>query len=279
VPVPGHSNGASTGISIVREIISQSRCCGRDGHTPSISLAYLGSDAKILVVNPKRLPSPPYNPGVRDLVLRKRASSHSLTDEDGRHGFKGWHENGYLPHRDEPGLIQFVTFRLADAFPKELRSEWAALVKIEDEQKRRKELESYLDKGRGECYLRQPEVAKIVEESLRFRHGQDYDLYAWSIMPNHVHLLFRVFNVPMSHLVDDWKGFTAKQANKILRRQGKFWQEGYWDTFMRDDEHTVRTRNYIEANPVRAGLAVEVTAWPWSSARFRDDYQRLCLPE
>ena len=97
-------------------------------------------------------------------------------------------------------------------------------------------------------------------------------------MPNHVHLLFKVFAVPMSQLLGAWKGFTAKQANKVLGRRGKLWQDGYWDTFMRDEEHERRTRKYIEANPVKAGLVSDVKAWPWSSARFRDNYGRLCLP-
>ena len=75
-------------------------------------------------------------------------------------------------------------------------------------------------------------------------------------MPNHVHLLFKVFSVPMSQLLDAWKGFTAKQANKFLGRHGKFWQDGYWDTFMRDEEHERRSQIYIEGNPVKAGLAI-----------------------
>ncbi len=100
-------------------------------------------------MKPKRLPSPPFNPGVRNLVAGKRAWSPKLAQDEIEIGFKGWHENGYLPHRDEPGLIQFVTFRLADAFPAGLRSEWSALLDIEDDHARRTEFEKYLDRGRG----------------------------------------------------------------------------------------------------------------------------------
>ena len=230
-------------------------------------------------MNPKRLPSPPCNPGVRELVRGKREWSIPLAQEDVERGFLGWHENGYLPHRDEPGLIQFVTFRLADAFPEELRSEWESLLKIENDRKRRIEMEAYLDKGRGACHLKRPDIAKIVEDSFHFRHGEDYELRAWVVMPNHVHLLFKVLGVPMSQLLDAWKGFTAKQANKVLDRRGKFWQDGYWDTFMRDVEHEQRSRRYIEDNPVKAGLVAFRKDWPWGSARFRDDYERLCLPD
>ena len=178
-------------------------------------------------MNSKRLPSPPYNPGVRDLVAGKHAWSRPLPQDAIERGFLGWHENGYLPHRDEPGLVQFVTFRLADAFPAELRWEWGALLKIEDDRKRRIELEAYLDRGRGECHLRRPEVAQLVEGALLFRHGVDYDLRAWAVMPNHVHLLFCVQDVPMWRLVDAWKGYTAKKVNKLLGRKGTIWQDGY----------------------------------------------------
>ncbi len=226
----------------------------------------------------KRSPQIPYNPGVWDLVKSKRLASRPLTTDEINRGFLGWHENGYLPHRDEPGLTQFVTFRLIDSFPVELRWEWEGLLKIEDDRKRRIELEAYLDKGRGECHLRRKEIATVVEESLLFRHKVQYELQAWVIMPNHVHLLFLVQNVPMWQLVEAWKGFTAKEVNKILGRTGAFWQEGYWDTYMRDSEHETKTRRYIENNPTKAKLVKSPKEWLFSSARFRDDYERLCIP-
>jgi putative transposase len=226
----------------------------------------------------ERLRRPPYNPSVRDLAEGKRAWSHPFASGDVERGFRGWRESGYLPHRDEPGLVQFVTFRLADAFPGKLRREWQGLLEIEDDRRRRVELEAYLDRGRGQCYLRRPDIAKIVEGSLLFRHGVQYDLRAWVVMPNHVHLLFLVQDVPMCQLMDAWKGYTAKEANKVLGRKGRFWQENYWDTYMRDGEHESKARRYIEANPVKAKLLRSPREWPWSSARFRDTYERLCVP-
>ena len=86
---------------------------------------------------------------------RKKRWASSLTVEQARAGFKGWHERGYLPHRDEPGLTQMVTFHVRDSFPTALRSEWAALLDMEDNAERRKKLQAYLDRGRGECPLRE----------------------------------------------------------------------------------------------------------------------------
>ena len=226
----------------------------------------------------KRLPSPPHNPGLHALVDGKRDAALPLASDIVELGFKGWHERGYLPHRDEPGLVQFVTFRLTDTFPLSLRGEWEHLLKIEDDRKRRTQLESYLDKGRGNCELRNPEIAKVIQESLLFGHGVEYDLRAWVVMPNHVHLLFQTQHVPMWKLIDAWKGYTAKVINKILRRKGQFWQDGYWDTYMRSGDHERRARRYIENNPVKARLTESPQSWTWSSARFCNEYGMLQLP-
>src|SRR5688572_20375386 len=98
----------------------------------------------------------PYNPTLRELIKGKRQTSFPVHDAAVDAGFRGWHERGYLPHRDAPGLIQFLTFRLKDSFPKELRAEWAALFEIENDRERRLRLEQYLDLGRGTCILRRP---------------------------------------------------------------------------------------------------------------------------
>ena len=87
----------------------------------------------------------PHNPGVRELVAGKRKWASSLTTQQVKAGFKGWHERGYVPHRDEPGLTQMVTFHLADSFPASLRSEWEALLVIQDNDERRKRLQAYLN--------------------------------------------------------------------------------------------------------------------------------------
>ena len=234
---------------------------------------------------PKPLrPGPPHNLGVRDLVEGKRLWSSPPKPEDAKQGFRGWHERGYLPHRDEPGLTQFVTFHLADSFPESLRSEWEHFAKIEDDREQRKQLEAYLDKGRGECHLRRPEIAKLVEDNFR-QFGEccgsqsrapgvpaRYELRAWVIMPNHVHVLFKVGVVSMAETVGAWKKHTGRLANKLLGKRGAFWAEDYFDTYMRDAEHEQKTVRYIENNPTKAKLVLDPKEWPWSSTRCRDEY-------
>jgi REP element-mobilizing transposase RayT len=220
---------------------------------------------------------PPHNPAVRDLVEGKRRWSARPKAEDAKKGFRGWNERGFLPHRDEPGVTQFVTFRLADSFPESLRSEWEHLWKIEDERQRRTELEAYLDRGRGACHLKRPEVAMFVENALRLFHGARYELLAWVLMSNHVHTLFKVDAVPMAEIVETWKKHTANKINRLLKRKGAFWAAGYFDTYMRDAEHQGRTICYIENNPTKARLVLDPKEWKWSSARHRDANGRVSL--
>jgi REP element-mobilizing transposase RayT len=175
--------------------------------------------------------------------------------------------------------MQFVTFRLADAFPCELRGEWEELLEIEDDRRRRRELEEYLDAGRGECHLKRSEVAGLVEGALGFFDRRRYELDAWVVMPNHVHVLFVQSSRSLSAIVRVWKSHTAREANRALGRAGRFWAPDYWDTYMRDGEHALRVRRYIENNPVKARLVLDPCGWPWSSARRRDEYGRLAAPE
>ena len=207
---------------------------------------------------------PPRRPEVRKVVRRQRHVTGDSSAGEKRSGFRGWHERGYVPHRDEPGLAQFVTFRLADSFPSALRDEWERLLKIEDDRKRRIELEAWLDLGKGECWLRDQRVAGVVAERLRSMEGA----IAWTLMPNHVHLLFRTGDQPMAKDLQRLKGSTSREANRILGREGRpFWQKDYWDTFMRDREHIETTIRYIRGNPVKAGLVNAWKDWPWTFVR------------
>ena len=234
---------------------------------------------------------------LRDLVAAKNRWARSFTDEERALGFLGWHERGYLPHCDFPGLVQFVTFRLADSMPESRRGEWEHLLQIEDDREKRTKLEEYLDRGVGECQLREPQIATIAEAALLHFHNERYELLAWCVMPNHVHVLVHVWQTPLWKMVQSWKHFTQAQAKQLsaerrlpgrhddgvdgnvpCRRPSLQWQREYWDTFMRDGAQEKTAIRYIEANPVKANLCDAKERWPFSSARFRDDFARLVIP-
>ena len=90
-------------------------------------------------------------------------------------------------------------------------------------------------------------------------------------MPNHVHIVIKMIgDHSLSKVVWSWKSFTAKQANAVLQRSEVFWDVDYFDRYMRSEEHLSRTIEYVEQNPVKAGLCSAPAKWPWSSARFRE---------
>jgi putative DNA methylase len=171
-------------------------------------------------------------------TIRDKRRWHTPPDPDAATlGFRGWHSRGYLPHFDMPGLVQFVNYRLDDAMPASRRHEWAALLDIEDELERRKKIEEYLDHGHGSCLLHDPRAARAVEENWLHLDGEAYRLLAWVVMPNHVHLLVEIWQMPQAELIKDWKGFTARRINRVLGRRGKLWQDDYWDRYIRDEAH------------------------------------------
>lgn len=182
----------------------------------------------------------------------------------------GWRNRGYLPHFDQPGLVQAVTFRLADSLPKTRLEEWDHLRNSSEDLERIRLIEDYLDQGAGECVLRRPECGQVVHKALQHFDLQRYRLVAWCVMPNHVHVLFEVWKgQPLGKVVHSWKTYSAREINTRLNRAGPLWQADYFDTYMRDADHLDATAGYIEHNPVKAGLVSRVEDWPWSSAAAR----------
>jgi urease accessory protein len=116
--------------------------------------------------------------------------------------------------------------------------------------------------------LRVPEIADLVGQALRFHQGQRYNLEAWVIMPNHVHVLLRPLGgFTLSGVVKSWKQFTSMQVKHLLRMPpGRLWQPEAYDHWVRDDADGARIVRYIECNPVKAGLCENPADWRWSSA-------------
>jgi REP element-mobilizing transposase RayT len=123
--------------------------------------------------------------------------------------------------------------------------------------------------------------------ALKYFDGKRYNLYAWCVMPNHVHVLFRPYKGEiLEKILHSWKSFTSKEAMKILRKAGEtpalrsagvspaplekkkkngendsdvFWQREYYDHRVREDGEFQRIQEYILNNPAAAGLE----NWKW----------------
>jgi REP element-mobilizing transposase RayT len=170
------------------------------------------------------------------------------------------------------GCPIFVTFRLAGSLPKNrvfppnCFSSGQAFVAID------RLLGQAIS---GPVFLRRPEIAQVVIDAVRDGEAQfhRYDLHAYVVMPNHVHLLVTP-HVNAMHWLGPLKGFTAHQANRVLARHAPFWQDESYDHLVRNGEEFRRTLRYIENNPVKAGLVQSPELFPWSSASRRAEARR-----
>jgi putative transposase len=96
-----------------------------------------------------------------------------------------------------------------------------------------------------------------------------YDLSAWVLMPNHVHVLLTP-RVPLPQALMILKSASARRANQILGRSGKpFWQDESYDHWVRSQAEEGRIIRYIEYNPVKAGWVELPEKWKWSNAARR----------
>ena len=170
-----------------------------------------------------------------------------------------------LPHWDAIGHPVFVTFRLAGSLPANRLFLPGRLAGG----KTFVAMDRLLDRAStGPSYLGQPRVAGLVSDALR--QGETglsrYQLHAFVIMPNHVHILATP-RVAAARWLGPLKGFTAFEANRILGRHGQsFWQDESYDHLVRSDTEFDRIRAYIESNPVKAGLVLTPEDFAWSSA-------------
>ena len=205
---------------------------------------------------------------------RFRAAFLASVDFDDLHFFNPYADieqwGGRLPHWQQKGAVYFVTFRLADAVPAELRDRWegereawlrwhpepwTAAIEREYHERFSGAIERWLDAGHGECVLRRPECAALVAEALRHFDGDRVALLTFAVMPNHVHVLF-VLNAAhtLAKLIYSWKRYTANGINALLGRSGTLWQKDYFDRLVRDARHLANCVRYVRRNPVKARL-------------------------
>ncbi|MCU0797175.1 MAG: (E)-4-hydroxy-3-methylbut-2-enyl-diphosphate synthase [Akkermansiaceae bacterium] len=200
-------------------------------------------------------------------------------------------EASFLPHWTVQGGTYAVTFRLADSLPESVilnyetkrelllkrleklavasgsRSVREDLISLRNELSALREVvvDTALDTSHGECLLKKDHVAQIVASALKHFDGERYDLLAWCVMPNHVHVVLKVFpGVELANVLHSWKSFSAHEINRELGREGTLWQKEYYDHLIRDAGDFVRQVRYVLANPGRAGLS----GWRWVGSAY-----------
>jgi putative transposase len=218
-----------------------------------------------------------------------------------------------LPHFQQPGQAYFVTWNLKDAVPPKalvrytkklemLRNEIARLknaasnkmrletaapgttsaidkLKLEYNLVRKKYIKAYddlLDAARNPAIdLSKTKNLNIMIESLQFWENKRLMNIAFTVMPNHVHWVFQLFEkdnegkpVYLQDILHSVKRFSSNRINKVENREGALWQKESFDTTIRDDKHMYYAIRYTLNNPVKAGLVSEWHNWAgtWNGA-------------
>jgi len=199
-----------------------------------------------------------------------------------------------LPHWRVVGKPYFVTIALAGAISRhvlaELRFEHSQFRQTEHSQsdvlafhrRRFRRIEGILDNlFTPVAHLRDPRIAQRVFDSLEWLE-QNLGWYVPSavVMPSHVHCLAFDLGHATATLEDAFgriKRFTARKANAVLGRQGRFWMAESFDHWCRHPGKPEGAVSYIERNPVRAGLARSLDDWPWTRRRPLPAHGTLAL--
>ena len=185
----------------------------------------------------------------------------------------------FLPHYNATDKFQMITYRLNDSLPQTVLKKLAGTTggsPVEETQKR-KLIEGYLDKGYGSSLLKNPKYAQIVFENWLHFNKERYEIIAFTIMPNHIHILIKILNnFKLDQIVHSWKSYTSHKILKMENdrraasgpseeQMNSLWQREYWDRLIRDQKHYKKAIEYIHMNPVKAGLVNNIHDWQWSS--------------
>ena len=176
----------------------------------------------------------------------------------------------HLPHWIPPEAAIFLAWRLAGSPPPAIPD----LILVKGEIRRKPDPEKHL---RGPFWLQDTRIAAMLVQTLHYGKAvrRMYHLHAWVIMPNHIHVILEPY-LELATITRWFKGRTSRIANRILGRTGKpFWQDESFDRWIRGAGELQKLIDYVETNPVKAGLVTTADQWPWSSPRFKTDGTKL----
>jgi putative transposase len=105
---------------------------------------------------------------------------------------------------------------------------------------------------------------EMIVSTLKHFEGQRFDLFAYVVMPDHVHVLVKPYNGYLLHeIVHSWKSYSAYMVQRECSREGRIWQEDYFDRIMRDESEFIEKAQYILNNPIKIEPQIDEYPWVW----------------
>ncbi len=115
-------------------------------------------------------------------------------------------------------------------------------------------------------FWRQQSANKFCGKSGNVRSSTDgWWIGRYVLMPDHVHFFARPASDarPKAGWVGMWKSVSSRRIAPALSIKPPIWQADYFDRFLRSSESYSDKWQYVEQNPVRAGLVGQVEDWPY----------------
>ena len=192
-----------------------------------------------------------------------------------------------LPHYQPLDATFSVVLRLAGSLPREIieelrrrsgRSRPTIDFRGDDHFRL---FDSSLDQGiSGPHWLANDAIAGITADAIHYWDNRAFELLAYCIMSNHVHIVFStgtartvpVRGSPMpgqtpfhvTNVLASIKKFSARKSNTLLNRSGQFWQPESYDHVIRTEAELEAVVWYVLNNPVKCGIVDKWNDWKWS---------------
>lgn len=120
-------------------------------------------------------------------------------------------------------------------------------------------------------FLTEHESEIVVNTMLNSSTRKEITLYAYVVMPNHVHILMKPVACGISKIMQLIKGRSSREIN-----EGNFWQKGFFDFTVLTEDKFREKFNYIHFNPLKWGLVKEPEEYKYSSAMaYKADYAEV----
>lgn len=182
---------------------------------------------------------------------------------------KSFHRRN-LPHLHYDFGIYFITYRLANTIPTDMLRKIHNPERNWDFEKFKRAFIKYdsllNNSAAGLYFLSQKNIAEICRYTLHYPDGNEYTLICYCIMPNHIHLVFKLldYNKGISKIMQSIKRISARKSNLILGKEGKFWQDESYDRLVRNDVELYFIIRYVLLNPVNAHLVSNWEEWEYT---------------
>lgn len=198
-----------------------------------------------------------------------------------------------LPHWHPPNSVFALNYNLEGSIPKHILEQLKdekefQIKKLEEDGIEGEELKEALNKlhslfyGKYDelldnpqndiQYLKNPEIAKIVQDSLEYLDNKVWKMVCYCIMSNHVHLIVYKLEKPLPKIMQSHKRHTAVKSNAVLGDEGQFWHRETFDRKIRNRNEFGNQVRYVVQNPVKAGLVKRWEDWEYTWIRKEYEY-------